>query len=59
MGVGDQSCGPAALPREKRTDARFMGSLVGFRAALDGCGKTCRVIGNEVRNYRRQVSDSY
>jgi len=40
MGVGGQRHAPAALPPGKRPGTHFVGSWVGTRARLDGCGKS-------------------
>jgi hypothetical protein len=40
MRVGGQLHAPAALPPGKRPGTHFIGSWVGPRAGLDGCGKS-------------------
>jgi hypothetical protein len=40
MRVGGQLHAPVALPPGKRTGTHFVGGWVGFKAGLNGCGKS-------------------
>jgi len=56
MGVGGQRHVPTALPPGKRPVIHCIGSCVGLKAGLDGCGKYRPPLGFDHRTVRPVAS---